>query len=330
MAMERIGETKRGEAVHRITLSDGVLRASFLTLGSILNDLRLEEAPDRPLTVGSPDLGAYDAGPLSSAGAIVGPVANRIGGARCSFDGEDLTFEVNGAGGHHLHSGAEGVHRRVWEVTDHGPDHVTLETELSAGAAGLPGNRRIRASWRLNGSALLLDLTAETDAPTLMNLANHSYWTLGVPLDSLSLKILADRFLPVDDTALATGEIRSVDGTRYDFRTGRKLTPEDVLDNNFCLAEESRLLTPVCRVVAPDGLALDLETTAPGLQAFTADTFGATGVRDHEGNEVGRRFGLALEPQYWPDAPNHDDFPSIRLGTGTTWRQETVWRIASA
>jgi aldose 1-epimerase len=331
MTRTPFGTTANGEAVERIALDNGAISIAVLTFGATLQELRLAGL-DRSLTLGSPEPSDYGPeAPLQYFGSIAGPVANRIANATCVFDGQRLAFEANGAGGHHLHGGATGLSYKVWRVQSASDTALTLVTDVPDGEGGLPGNRRFEADFALgDGPALTLRLRATTDAPTLVNLANHSYWNLS-DADTFhghTLQVAADHVLPVDDTALPTGEVRPVEGTDMDFRTPRALTERDVLDNNFCLGRERVALRPVATLSAPDGLTMTVETTEPGLQVYDARHLSASGTEGHDGRRYGPRAGLALEAQFWPDAPTNPSFPDIRLDPGEAWEQVTRFRFS--
>jgi aldose 1-epimerase len=145
-----------------------------------------------------------------------------------------------------------------------------------------------------------------------MNLANHSYWQLGGDGQAgHRLTVAADHYLPVDEAKLPTGEIRAVSGA-FDLRAGRVLDGAEGFDHNFCLAPAPRPLTRAAELAGPSARML-LETTAPGLQVYS-----------------GKTEGVALEPQAWPDAPNHPVFPPILLTPGQTFRQTTRWTFTRA
>lgn len=329
MTQESFGTTKEGREVTRVTLDNGTLRASLLTLGATLQDLRLAGL-DRPLTLGGTRVSDYEAGgPLHYFGAIVGPVANRIRDARAEFDGRQLEFDHNGKGGHVLHGGSLGLNHKVWEIESADETHVLFSTEAADGERGFPGNRRFTAEFRLDGAGLLMTLGAVTDAPTLVNLANHSYWNLGDAADFHGhlLQIDADSWLPTDADACATGEIRAVEGTPMDFRTPRALTPADSIDHNFCLADHRRPLTDVASLTGPDGTRLSIATTEPGLQIYDTRHLPPTGVAGLDGRTYGPRAGVAIEAQLWPNAPVNPAFPSIRLDPGETYEQVTRWTV---
>ncbi|NDR59171.1 aldose epimerase family protein [Aliiruegeria sabulilitoris] len=325
MTREHFGTLKDGRTVERITLENDAIRASIITLGATLQDLRMAGL-DRPLTLGSSNVADYeDGGGLHYFGAIVGPVANRISKARTVFDGRELQFDANGLGGHVLHGGAAGLHHKLWQVEETTQTRLLLSTTAEDGEGGFPANRRFEAEFTLDGANLTLRLRVETDAPTLMNLANHSYWNLGDSDDfhGHKLQIDADTYLPCDETDIATGEIRKVAGTALDFRSGRELTASDSIDNNFCLSDQRMPLRPVGSLTGPDGVRLGIETTEPGLQIYDTRHLPPEGVPGHGGKVYRPRAGVAIEAQFWPDAPTHPAFPSIRMEPGETWEQTT-------
>ncbi|WP_145108939.1 aldose epimerase family protein [Cereibacter sediminicola] len=327
MTITRFGTAPDGRAVQRITLQAGDLRVALLDLGAILQDVRLAGI-DWPLTAGATELAAY-LGPLRWFGAIVGPVANRIGGASARIDGRDLRFAPN-EGPNLLHSGPQGLHGRLWQVIEAGPSSARLRLDLADGIDGFPGNRRIEAEFALTPPATLrLVLTAVSDAPTLMNLANHSYWTLDPEpgIGGQHLRVAAEHWLPSAD-GLPTGEIRAAEGA-FDLRAGRPLGPAEEIDHNFCLAAGPRALAEGARLTGRSGVSLTLATTAPGLQVYTGRDIDSGAHAGHHGRPLRSFDAIALEPQLWPDAPNHPAFPSIDLRPGALFRQETRFSFSA-
>lgn len=319
--MTPFGSDAQGRAVHRLSLAGGGLSIDLLTRGSILHAVRLDGL-DRNLTIGSDDLADYD-GAMKYFGAIIGPVANRIAGARATIDGAEYRFTAN----HHravLHSGRHGTQFRIWDVIDTSPDAATLAVELPDGVDGFPGNRRIEARWSLHAPATLrLELLATTDEPTLMNPVNHSYWNLaGAPtIRGHRLRIASEHWLPTDAESLPTGEIAPTAGGSHDFRAPRAVIPgAPPLDHNFCLSQGDADLREVLELAGGD-VTMRLATTAPGLQVYDGRDTDAAGLEPYA--------GLAVEAQRWPDAPHHPAFPTFRLAAGETFRQVTEWRFAS-
>lgn len=315
------GTTPAGETIQAIRLQAGELTAVVLTLGAILQDLRLAGAP-YSLTLGSDAAAAYE-GPMAYCGAIVGPVANRIGGARATIGGRDFRFAAN-EGPNLLHSGATGTHARVWTVAEATQSEVTLHLALPDGLGGFPGNRQITAIYALSGTVLTLTLTASTDASTLMNLASHGYWTTDGRADirGQQLRVAADRYLPVDAALLPTGEARAVIGA-FDLRAGHSLDLTEGFDHNFCLSDRPRPLSFAADLTGQGGLRMTLETTEPGLQVYDGRGLHTAPFVGHAGQPYGPFAGLALEPQRWPDAAAQPGFPSITLEPGQAYRQVT-------
>ncbi len=322
--MRRFAETPDGAPVDLVTLTGGGTTAQVMTWGATLQDLRVDGV-DRSLILGSPDFAAY-LGAMRYFGAIVGPVANRIAGGTAKIDGQRYEFERNEAGRTTLHGGVIGTDARLWELAERGEDFCRLTLHLEDGEGGFPGNRTLGAQYRLgDDGALTLSLTATTDKATWINLANHAYWNLtgADGLDDHALTIAAASYLPVDDHLIPIGAPAPVAGTRFDFRTPRPVRREGevMIDHNFCLdpgAIPSLTLTG-------GGLALEITTDMPGVQIFDATVI-APGA-GHDGRIYGPNAGLAIEPQFWPDAANHPDYPSIRVSPGETWSQTSRFHI---
>ena len=326
------GTTKAGLPVHRVEIAAGDLKAALLTHGAVLQEVRLAGVPFN-LTIGSPDLEAYE-GAMASCGAIVGPVANRIGGAVAEIDGVTHRFANDRDGLHLLHGGAAALHRQVWEIAEAGASHVVLSLTLPDGEGGFPGVRMVTARFEvMRPAALRMTLSATTDAPTLMNLANHSYWRMSdaATTQGQVLTVLADHYLPADAEVLPTGEIAPVTGTRFDYRAGKALEAgaEGLIDTNFCLSQARVPLRPVARLAGPDGVALEMATTEPGLQVFDGHILDLPDYRTTDGPAPTAYGAVALEAQFWPNAPNNPAFPDILLRPGETWEQVTEWRFSA-
>jgi aldose 1-epimerase len=313
--IETFGTTADGRIVRAVTLRAPGISARVLTLGAILQEVRLEGLAHN-LTSGSGRLADYE-GRMQYHGALVGPVANRISGAKARIGDRDCVFEANQDGRITLHSGAAGLHRKTWDIADSSPSHVTLALALAEGDGGFPGNRQIRARYDLRADQTLrLTLTAETDMLTPMNPAIHNYWN---PDGSDSwaghrLRVAADHYLPVDSDVLPTGEIAAVTGTLFDFRTERAMVPgSPPLDTNFCLSDRRTALRDVLWLRGQSGVGMVVATTEPGLQIY--DDRPAHGV-------------LAIEPQFWPDALAQPAFPAILMAPGDDWQQISEWRFS--
>ena len=310
-----------------ITLQSRDLRATILPRGATLSGL-WHRSSDRGLVLGSPDASRY-CRDLLYAGAIVGPLANRISGAGVTIAGQKWALPAN-EGANCLHNGPGGLHSLVWEATEQSGDSVTLQADLPHGATGLPGNRRITARYRLTSDAALeLILEAVSDRPTVMNPAHHPYWTLGThSAKALSLQVTGTEYTQTDAENLPTGRVLPVTGTAFDFTAARRMPADRTIDINVCLARPtSATPRPVAMLTSDEGVRLELETTAPGLQIYNASGLARSDIPMHPHQRLEPFAGIALEPQGWPDAPAHPGFPSVDLLPGTSFRQHTIYRI---
>jgi len=325
----RLGTLPDGQPVERIEIRGGGLSAAVLTYGAVLQDLRLDgHAP--PLVLGFERIEDY----LDQSvffGAIVGRCANRIANGRYRIDGRDYQADRNDRG-HTLHGGRGGTDRQNWMLGDHGADFVTLTLTDPAGISGFPGNLSITCTYGLEAGELRVELSARTDAPTLCNLAHHSWFNLddggSGDIGRHVLEIDAESYLPVDEAGIPTGEVRPVEGTTFDFRRPRRIGQAALYDHNFCLAESRRASTRAARLEGVrSGIAMEVWTTEPGLQFFGGDIppRSAPGLG---GRHYGRSAGLCLEPQMWPDAPNHPHFPPALLRPDETYRQASGFRFS--
>ncbi|WP_157016183.1 aldose epimerase family protein [Mesorhizobium xinjiangense] len=334
-AIEVFGTTPEGETVHRLAIAGGGLSAKILTWGAVLQDLRLDgHAP--PLVLGFDALAGY-LEPAPYFGAIVGRYANRIGGGHFAIDGERFSVDQNFLGRHMLHGGAKGTSQRLWTLADHGEDFVTLTLLDPAGAMGFPGNLDISCTYRLRQPGrLAIELSATCDAPTLCNLAHHSYFNLedggaGGVLDH-RLMVPAGAYLPVDEDLIPTGRVEPVAGTPFDFELSRPIRHETqggqfAYDHNFCLAAARGPLKLAAWAQGPvSGLEMEVWTGEPGLQFYAGQ--GLDGVPGGlEGRTYDAYAGFALEPQFWPDSPNRPYFPQAVLRPGEIYRQATEYRF---
>lgn len=320
MAVTRFGQSPAGETVDRITLAAGDLSVAILTWGAALKSVRLSGV-GHDLTLGADRLEDYlDKMPYH--GTLVGPVVNRIAGGRATIAGVEHVFERNLAGRHTLHSGSAGTHARTWRLVEVGPDFCRLAIHLPDGEGGFPGSRDIEALFRVEAPAILtLTLRATTDAPTILNFANHSYWNLDGSADwgGHRLRIAAERWMRTDADFLPTGEVLPVAGSPLDFRAMRAAYPQAPdFDMNFCVGTARVPLRDVLWLEGPrTGITMTVATTEPGVQVYD----GRNAVRPGHGPYE----GLAIECQGWPDAPTHAAFPSIALSPGEELCQVTRW-----
>lgn len=324
---ERFGEMPDGTAVARVTIRGGGLTARFLSYGAVLQDLRLD-GHGPALVLGFESLDPY----LRHSpyfGATAGRCANRIRGARFELDGETFRTDPNALDRHTLHGGRAGIGKRVWTVAEATESAVALTIEQPDGDMGFPGRLRIRAEFSLPGDGVLaIRYRAETDRPTLCNLAHHSYFALddsGTVLDH-RLAIAGETYLPTDADFVPTGEVRPVAGTPYDLCGGPTIRAANAggpMDCNFCLGRARAPIREVGWLESPaSGVRMAIRTTEPGIQVYDAARIDVP-VPGLDGRRMGNYAGVALEPQVWPDAIHHPDWPQAVLRPGETYDQRT-------
>ena len=265
-------------------------------------------------------------------GALIGRHANRIADGRFSLNGVEYQLPQNN-GPNHLHGGFNGFDKRVWKVRENG-NTLHLSYFSKDGEENYPGNLEAFVDFTLRDNELRLDYRATTDRDTIVNLTNHSYFNLrgeGTILDH-ELTLNAGSFTPVDEELIPTGEIKSVAGTHMDFRKAKAIGAEIHLggyDHNFVLNNWDGSLKLAARLCEPvTGRVLEILTTAPGMQFYSGNFLDGSLI-GRNGVAYEKYTGLCLEPQHFPDAPNHPNFPSTVLRPGEEYNQTTVYRFSS-
>ena len=323
-----------GTAVHRIDLRDGDLDVSVLTWGATIQRLRVQALRGpHDVVLGFDTCAEYLAHRLYM-GCVAGRFANRIAGGRFSLDGTAYQLSRNENGVNHLHGGFEGFSRKVWSIEAVTQSLVDLVLVSPDGEEGYPATVTARCRYSIeDGRTLRIVLSAVTDAPTIVNLATHSYFNLDGAGSILGhrLAIPADRYLPADSAVIPTGEIRRVDGTPFDFRALREVRPPDApaqrYDNTFVLAPSEGDIRQAARLESAS-VALEIWSTEPGIQFFDGGSMRALPGRG--GVTYGPYGGLCLEPQRFPDSPNQPGFTDCTLRPGATYRQTTEYRFEVA
>jgi galactose mutarotase-like enzyme len=337
------GRLPDGRAVARHVLRAEGVELHLLAYGARVHRLRVADPAGRLVDValGHPDLAGYLASD-AFLGATIGRYANRIAAGRFVLDGRPVQLPVTDRG-NHLHGGPDGFDTRLWEVVAVSERHCTFRHVSPAGHQGYPGEVTATVRYQVDADEVRVDHHATTDAPTVLTMTNHTYFHLDGEgadhnVDRHLLQVEAESYLPLDPTSVPTGERAPVAGTPLDFREPRRLgtavrqahpllaAPGGV-DHHLVLAGTG--LRPVARLGSPDsGITVELASDQPGLQVYTGNAFdgsmiGTGGRRYRQGD------GVALEPQAFPDAPNHADFPSTRLDPGEEYTSTLVWRFSA-
>lgn len=332
-AITPFGTLSDGRPVEEIRLAAPGIRAAILSYGAIIRDLEVETpAGWQRVVLGYDSLPPY----LTDSpyfGAIVGRCANRIGNGRFPLDGRMVQLDRNDGGRAHLHGGAAGFDKRLWTIKSFADDQVTLQLVSPDGEEGYPGTLTATCTYWIAPGTITFDLSAETDAPTLVNLAGHSYFNLsggGSVFDHV-LTLHADRYTPVDGSLITTGRIVPVEGTPFDFRRPKRIGDGRTVpyDHNFVVGDvRSVTLRPVARLHAPEtGITLEIRSTEPGVQFYDGNMLNTTAAPTLLGRPAVLNDALCLEPQMFPNAANHPGWPSPVLRPGETYRQTTEYRF---
>ena len=324
-----------GRAVDEIRLrSPAGARASILTWGAILHDLvvPLASGATRRVVLGYEGLEGYAADPYYM-GATVGRFANRIADGRFELDGTQYALPVNGAGHVHLHGGPKGFSRQHWHLIEHDEASVLLMLVSGSGDQGYPGRVETFCHYALIASATLrITMTARTDVPTIVSMTNHSYFTLKEDADGRShrLQVNADFYTPLHDNLIPTGEIRSVAGTQYDFRTPKPIAEGCAdSDNSFLINAGHAANVMAARLISPgNDLQLQVTTNEPNLLFYTGAGLAPT-VPGLGGQKHFPFAGVCLEAQRIPDTPNRRHFGSAVLRPGEVYCNISEYSFAT-
>ena len=327
--------TLEGLDIPLIRLREGDVQVELLPFGAAIRAIRVPDRQGRSTDIclgydRIEDYRDYDA----CFGGTIGRCANRIGGAAFTLNGETVRLTAN-EGANQLHGGKVGFHKKLWRFTC-APGAVTFLLDSPDGEEGFPGNVHTEVTYALEGDTLTVDYRALSDADTVVNLTNHAYFNLaghdgGVVADH-QLTVHAAAYTPAGAGNVPTGEILSVEGTPLDLRTGAALGDrlEDAFlagsrgyDHNYVLDQGT---AAAAELWCPrTGIVLELHTTLPGMQLYTAGFL--TERTGKSGVVYGPHHAVCLEPQFFPDAVNHDNFPSPVLKAGAEYHQTIRYRF---
>jgi aldose 1-epimerase len=345
VAHQPYGKTKSGEAVERYTLRNKRgMSVGILTLGGIVDEIQVPDRAGRSTNVvlALPDLAAYEA--RANFSSIVGRFAGRISQGGFTLDGRRYALSEDPAAVV-SHGGRNSFGARVWRAErcrTEGCASVTLRYVSKDGDNGFPGRLDVAVTYSLTpDNALRLDYEARTSKPTVLNLTHHAYFNLAGgrsgSADSQYLQINANRFTLLDSRRVPTGAIVPVEGTPFDLRRPTRIGdnigstyPQMLLargfDHNFVLDKPQPLSVAACALDPMSGRTLEVRTTEPGVQLYTANSFDGTLV-GAGGRTIRQGDGYALETQHYPDSPNRPEFPSTMLRPGETFRSTTIFRF---
>ena len=351
LSREIFGTLADGQTVEAVILTNASgMSVKIISYGASIQSADVPDAQGEfaDVTLGYNTIDEYVARPQFF-GSTVGRVANRIAHARFTLEGKEYVVPAND-GTNSLHGGDVGFDKVNWTVAacDEEALSVTLSLISPDGDQGYPGNLSVTATYQLSDdNALSVHYHATTDAPTAINLSNHAYWNLGGEggvhdaMDHL-LTIKAEHYLPVTTALIPTGERRSVAGSAFDFRTPtpihnhvRDVADEQLrhgrgFDHNWVIDE---VVAPRPRMLAKledprSGRTMTLLSNQPGVQFYSGNFFdGSTAGKAGKSYRMGD--AIALEPQMFPDAPNHPSFASVALHPGDIYENIIIWQFGT-
>jgi aldose 1-epimerase len=349
VSKEAFGTTAEGTPVDLYTLRNPAgVEARIATYGGIVVSLKVPDRNGRfdDVVLGYDKLADYiKDSPYF--GALIGRYGNRIARGKFTLDGVTYTLATNNYP-NALHGGLKGFDKRVWQASSQvSADGPVLELHYVSkdGEEGYPGTLTVTAVYTLTKeNALRLDYTATTDKDTVLNLTQHSYFNLAGQGsgDILNHQVMmpADRYTPVDSTLIPTGELAPVEGTPFDFRKptaiGARINQDNQqlafgkgYDHNWVFNKHTGDLTLLARVTEPTtGRILEVLSIEPGLQFYSGNFL--DGTLTGKGGKVYKfRNGFCMEPQHFPDSPNHPNFPSVVLKPGQTYRNTIIYRFSA-
>lgn len=343
------GEMPDGTKVKKFTLKNELgMEVDVITYGGIITRWT---APDKnglyeDIVLGYNKLEQYlDGNPYF--GALIGRYGNRIANGKFTLDGNTYNLATND-GENHLHGGEKGFDKVLWNgVAKNNEDGASVELTYTSqdGEEGYPGKLDVKVTYTLtDDNELDIQYEAVTDKPTIVNLTQHSYFNLSGRLTEKvldhELYLNADTFLPVDAGLIPTGEMRQVAGTPFDFKEPKLIGEEIEADNaqlklglgyDHCwvLNQGEDDYGLAATVHHPQsGRFMEVYTNEPGMQFYSGNFLDGTLPAKNGGTYV-QRSGFCLETQHFPDSPNQNDFPSVRLNPGETYTSRTLYKLST-
>ncbi|MBL7817737.1 MAG: galactose mutarotase [Saprospiraceae bacterium] len=346
------GKTKDGQSLDLYTLKN--VAGMTVTITNYGGTIVSWTAPDRngkyeDITLGCDSISGYEKG-VPYFGSIVGRYGNRIAKGKFSLEGKTYTLATNN-GANHLHGGIKGFDKVVWNAMIVESPQPTLKlTYVSKDMEeGYPGNLSVEVIYTLlKDNSLKIEYSATTDKTTVVNLTNHAYFNLTGDMNNTILDheiaLNCDKFLPVDKTLIPTGELKSVEGTPFDFLTSQKIGARinDTLNEQIKFGggydhawilkgqnTEGAMRSAAIVYEPKSGRAMEVLTTEPAIQFYTGNFLDGT-IKGKGGVIYKKRSGFCLETEHYPDSPNQSKFPTTTLKPNQTYSTTTIYRFSVA
>jgi len=341
---EVFGKTFDGKEVYLFTLENknGMI-VKIINYGGIINSIMVPDNQGKieDVVLGYKNLDDYvSKGNPTYFGCLVGRFANRIAKGKFKLDGIEYKLATNNQP-NHLHGGLKGFDKVIWDAKEQS-DSISSALELTYlskdGEEGYPGNLKVKVVYTLtNDNELKLEYFAETDKATPINLTNHSYFNLSgdAKRDILDheIKIDADKYTPINETLIPTGELKEVKGTPFDFREFKKIGKDLAAtiigyDHNFVLNSKGPGMHKIVEVIENQSKRkMEVFTDQIGVQFYTGNFLDGSLI-GKEGKPYNKHFGFCLETQHFPDSPNQPNFPSCILKPGEKYNYTTIYKFS--
>lgn len=325
--------------LEKITLKSTEITVEVLNLGAAIYSVKARDSEGKldDLVLAYPEWLDYISN-KDYFGCVAGRYANRIAGASFTLNGSSFTLSAN-EGENCLHGGFEGLHKRFYEVSALTDSSLSLSCLSQDGEDGFPGNLQVEISYTVRGDTLEIKYKVESDKDTIVNLTNHSYFNLaghgnGSILDH-EIQIFSDKYLPVDKNLIPM-DIEPVTNSPVDFKVKTEMAyalraPHEQItrcggvDHNFILSEPGLEHCAAKVTHMYSGRTLEVFTTEPGLQFYTANHIDDMNGKD--GAYYGKYPAFCLETQKFPNSPNRPDFPSCILRAGDVYSSQTNYKF---
>ena len=331
-----------GKEITEYTLTNpSGMQVSIINYGGTVTKLMTKDKKDTPgnVILGYDTLTGYLQKSNPYFNALVGRYGNRIAAGKFTLDSNNYTLAGNN-NGNSLHGGNKGYDKVVWTAKKLSDSSLQLNYLSEDGEEGYPGNLSIQAIYTLTGdNGLKIDYTATTDKATPINLTSHCYFNLSAGADSTilnhELQMAADKYTPVNDVLIPTGQIADVKGTPMDFTTAKQIGKEIAqvpggYDHNWVLNKKDDGLEKVASLhESTSGRMMEVWTTEPGLQFYSGNFLDGTLTNTKDGKKYVKHAALCLETQHFPDSPNQPSFPNTILKPGETYRHTTVYKFSA-